>query len=107
MVKGAGDETIKLGAVVNEEEPLVTPVPDEDDATCEICLQDLKTVVHYNGHPNNAVEESVALVADSLMLFSTGMSLPHEEDKVPINKASLPFKFVSFIKFSVFSKSRT
>lgn len=53
---------------------------------CSICKQYLDEVYFYNGHPNNAVDESVALTDDKLMLFTGDEEMIEQHDTRPINK---------------------
>lgn len=54
---------------------------------CEYCKQkidfDLKL---YQGHPNGAVEEQIALTDPKLCLFTGDESFIHESDERPVNK---------------------
>ena len=66
-------------------------------AKCQICRQilddpDLKL---YPGHPDNAVEEYVALTDPKLSLFTGEEDLIHEHDHRPQNKLT-SFRYVLF-----------
>lgn len=56
---------------------------------CESCDQVIDKVVHYNGHPNSSVEESIALTDDRLSLFSDEDTAKYEENDLPYHKVLL------------------
>lgn len=58
---------------------------------CHICKQflDSQDLIIYNGHPNGAVEESVALIDPKLMLFTGEETKINDHDLMPHNKVSL------------------
>lgn len=53
---------------------------------CDICRQYLTEVSLYNGHPNNSVDEYVALTHEKLMLFTGDESDIHDLDTRPTHK---------------------
>lgn len=62
---------------------------------CVICRQYSNELVLYNGHPNNSVDEYVALTDDKLMLFTGEESEIHQNDERPTHKVI--FKTVFFV----------
>lgn len=58
---------------------------------CQICRQYVSEVLSYNGHPNNSVDEYVALTDEKLMLFTGDETHINKQDERPIHKVcSLP-----------------
>lgn len=53
---------------------------------CIICRQYLTEVSLYNGHPNNSVDEYVALTDEKLMLFTGDESNIDDLDTRPTHK---------------------
>lgn len=53
---------------------------------CDICRQYLTEICLYNGHPNNSVDEYVALTDEKLMLFTGDESDIHDLDTRPTHK---------------------
>ncbi|GLV37979.1 Lysine demethylase 2 [Carabus blaptoides fortunei] len=54
---------------------------------CTICRQVLNSeVLYYNGHPNGAVDEFIALTDPKLILFSGNESEVNKDDEMPHNK---------------------
>lgn len=53
---------------------------------CSACKQYVDTAIYYNGHPNNSVEEFIALTDERLSLF-TGEENITEGDEFPTHKA--------------------
>lgn len=54
---------------------------------CEYCRQKLNDETSlYQGHPNGAVEEQIALIDPKLCLFTGDESFIHESDERPQNK---------------------
>lgn len=54
---------------------------------CEYCRQKLDDEMKfYQGHPNGAVEEQIALIDPKLCLFTGDESFIHESDERPQNK---------------------
>ena len=53
---------------------------------CNICKQYKDVVQFYNGHPNEAVDEYIALTDDKLMLFTGNESEINGLDERPTNK---------------------
>jgi len=54
---------------------------------CEYCRQKLNDETRlYQGHPNGAVEEQIALIDPKLCLFTGDESFIHESDERPQNK---------------------
>jgi len=54
---------------------------------CEYCRQKLSDETRlYQGHPNGAVEEQIALIDPKLCLFTGDESFIHESDERPQNK---------------------
>lgn len=56
---------------------------------CNICRQYIDDVLLYNGHPNNSVDEFVALTDEKLLLFTGNEAAIHEQDEFPTNKVSM------------------
>lgn len=52
---------------------------------CSTCKQYSNTVLLYNGHPNNSVEEYVALTHEKLSLY-TGNEELDDAEEFPIHK---------------------
>lgn len=73
------DEVQSTGVKVPNTKPAIS--------RCEYCRQkmdlDLKL---YQGHPNGAVEEQIALIDPKLCLFTGDESFIHESDERPQNK---------------------
>lgn len=61
---------------------------------CLICRQYTNELLLYNGHPNNSVEEYVALTDEKLLLFTGDEANVHEHDTRPTHKVSF------FIRYS-------
>lgn len=53
---------------------------------CIICRQYLNEVTLYNGHPNNSIDEYVALTDEKLMLFTGEESCVDDFDTRPTHK---------------------
>lgn len=53
---------------------------------CGICKQYMDSVLLYNGHPNDSVDEYIALTDERLMLFTGKETEIHEDDEFPANK---------------------
>ncbi|KAF5294330.1 hypothetical protein FQR65_LT10783 [Abscondita terminalis] len=84
------EQPCKKLKVVHENEFIsaVEKPPQVKAERCTICKQYIDEVSLYNGHPNNSVEEFIALTDERLMLF-TGNELDlHETDERPVHKVS-------------------
>lgn len=78
---------VKTSDVIGIEEKVIdVKKPVAKTERCGICKQYLDEVHFYNGHPNNAVDESVALTDDKLMLFTGDEEMIEQHDTRPINK---------------------
>jgi DNA (cytosine-5)-methyltransferase 1 len=79
--------------------------PKEIPSKCQICHQVLDDcdLVLYQGHPDNSVEESVALTDPKLSLFTGDENDIHEHDQRPQNKVTY-FRYVTLM--SVFKQSK-
>lgn len=64
---------------------------------CPICRQYVTEVTFYNGHPNNAVEECVALTDEKLMLFTGEENEISDLDLRPTHKVIFTNSFVRTI----------
>lgn len=53
---------------------------------CNICRQFSDNITIYNGHPNNSIEEYIALTDDKLSLFTGDESHVMEQDNRPTHK---------------------
>jgi DNA (cytosine-5)-methyltransferase 1 len=73
--------------------------PKEIPSKCQICHQilDDPDVILYQGHPDNSVEESVALTDPKLSLFTGDEDDVHEHDQRPQNKVTY-FRYVTWIE---------
>lgn len=58
---------------------------------CVICRQYLDELLFYNGHPNNSVEEFVALTDEKLTLFTGEENDVNEQDERPTNRVRNTF----------------
>ncbi|CAH2048544.1 unnamed protein product, partial [Iphiclides podalirius] len=58
--------------IVNNGERKLLPIVSPDNEKCEICGQFLNNsdIIYYQGHPQNAVEEFIALTNEKLLLAS-------------------------------------
>lgn len=56
---------------------------------CIICRQYIEEVAFYNGHPNNAVEEYIALTDEKLSLFTGDEVCINQHDERPTHKVSI------------------
>lgn len=92
------EKKIKLDEV--EEEPITPqpPKPRTDPIKCQICRQILNDgeIKLYQGHPNGAVEEFIALTDPRLSLFTGEEDMINESDERPQNKLT---------HFSVYDKN--
>ncbi|KAK5638240.1 hypothetical protein RI129_012535 [Pyrocoelia pectoralis] len=70
--------------------------PSTKSERCMICKQYLDEALLYNGHPNNAMEEYIALTDDRLLLFTGDEMDFDEKDERPIHKITY---------FSVYDKN--
>lgn len=91
-------ETVKKEVKIDG---LIKNIPESKNNRCNICHQKLldKNLKIYNGHPNNAVDEIVALINPSLMLFSGEETDLNEMDHRPVNKARKIFIIFYCTKF--------
>ncbi|XP_014605619.1 PREDICTED: DNA (cytosine-5)-methyltransferase PliMCI-like [Polistes canadensis] len=82
---------------ISEEKPVIKKVVDTPQK-CEYCRQKLivDEIKLYQGHPNGAVEEFVALTDSRLSLFTGEEATIHESDERPQNKLT---------HFSVYDKN--
>ncbi|KAK4878394.1 hypothetical protein RN001_010900 [Aquatica leii] len=80
----------------NEVVKEVEKVPQIKSERCNICRQYLEEAVLYNGHPNNSVEEFIALTDERLMLFTGNEVDMNEKDERPVHKITY---------FSVYDKN--
>lgn len=64
--------------ISNENEPKVE--------RCAICRQNITEISLYNGHPNNSVDEYVALTNEKLLIFTGEESNVHDLDARPTHK---------------------
>lgn len=55
---------------------------------CLVCKQYSSSILLYNGHPNNSVEEYVALTHEKLSLYTGNEELDHKEE-FPIHKVKI------------------
>lgn len=96
----------EVKAVVQDEEPdpkrrksadakpaikqeVVADTPQVKSERCNICRQYTEDILLYNGHPNNSVEEYIALTDEKLMLFTGDEEELHQQDERPTNKVNL------------------
>lgn len=60
--------------------------PQVKPERCLICRQYTNELLLYNGHPNNSVEEYIALTDEKLLLFTGEEANVHEHDTRPTHK---------------------
>ncbi|XP_044757853.1 DNA (cytosine-5)-methyltransferase PliMCI-like [Coccinella septempunctata] len=72
--------------IVIEKPSKVALPPKVKPERCSICRQFSDDITLYNGHPNNSVEEYIALTNDKLSLFTGEES--HEQDCRPTHKVT-------------------
>lgn len=65
---------------------------------CLICKQYSNEVLLYNGHPNNSVDEYVALTDEKLMLFTGDESEVNQQDERPTHKVFYLFQKTIFCR---------
>lgn len=68
-----------------EEIKITTPTKPKNER-CNTCKQYSDNVLFYNGHPNESVEELIALTNDKLKLFNGDEDIIHEQDEFATNK---------------------
>lgn len=72
---------------VTKSEIVLKPVEPKPER-CLICRQYSNELLVYNGHPNNSVEEYIALTDEKLQLFTGDEANVHEHDTRPTHKVS-------------------
>lgn len=77
-------------------EEIVIKVTQPKPERCLICKQYSNELTLYNGHPNNSVDEYVALTDEKLMLFTGEESAIHENDERPTHKVRAFFKVIRY-----------
>lgn len=69
---------------------LIPNVPNPE--RCSICRQYITEVSLYNGHPNDSVDEYIALTNEKLMLFTGEESDVNDIDLRPTHKVIIMFE---------------
>lgn len=72
------DKSSSLNSRVKKARPVIKK--------CEVCKQKLDEIILYQGHPNGAVEEAVALTDPKLCIFTGDEDYINEIDARPHNK---------------------
>lgn len=102
-VGGSAPKKIRSSdAVVPQKEEIILKTPEIKQERCNICRQYTDEALIYNGHPNKAVDEFIALTDEKLMLFNGNEEI-NNLDVRPTNKVSLHYYLGSFLnkKYSV------
>ncbi|XP_044758419.1 DNA (cytosine-5)-methyltransferase 1-like isoform X2 [Coccinella septempunctata] len=76
------------GEIMDKNPCKVTLPPKVKPERCTICRQFIDDTPLYNGHPNNSVEEYIALTDDQLSLFTGEESYVNEQDCRPTHKVT-------------------
>lgn len=66
-------------------EEIVRKTEEIKQERCKICRQYIDELLIYNGHPNNAVDEFIALTDEKLMLFNGDEEIDKQDER-PTNK---------------------
>lgn len=66
-------------------EEIVMKTEEIKQERCKICRQYIDELLIYNGHPNNAVDEFIALTDEKLMLFNGDEEIDKQDER-PTNK---------------------
>lgn len=75
-------------AIVPQKEEIFIKTLDIKQERCNICRQYTDEALIYNGHPNNAVDEFIALTDEKLMLFNGNEEIDKYDER-PTNKVCL------------------